>query len=64
MRYIHKLVDQHEKAGNNVEAGEALLLHARLYKWTDEKLGEISGAYPSQTQRERKVRSAATLRRL
>lgn len=34
--------------------GEALLLHAKLYKWSDEKLGEISGEFPAQTQRERK----------
>lgn len=53
--HIHKLVEQHEKSGNYTEAAEALLLHARLYKWGDDKLGEISGKFPAQTQRERKV---------
>jgi hypothetical protein len=48
-------VEQHEKSGNYTEAAEALLLHARLYKWLDDKLGEISGKFPAQTQRERKV---------
>eukprot|EP01114_Cavostelium_apophysatum_P020900 TRINITY_DN713_c0_g1_i1.p1 TRINITY_DN713_c0_g1~~TRINITY_DN713_c0_g1_i1.p1 ORF type:complete len:1705 (+),score=520.73 TRINITY_DN713_c0_g1_i1:76-5190(+) len=54
VRYIHKLVQQHEQSNNYTEAGEALLLHARLYKWSDDKLGEISGEFPAQTQHERK----------
>ena len=58
IRHIHKLVAQHERFNNFTEAGEALLLHSKLYKWSDEKLGEISGeelSFPAQTHRERKV---------
>lgn len=36
------------------------MLHAKLYKWSDEKLGAMIGQFPftefpAQTQRERKV---------
>lgn len=54
IRHIHILVDQHIQAGNYTEGAEALLLHARLYKWSQEKLGEIAGKFPAQTQRARK----------
>jgi hypothetical protein len=55
VRYIQKLAEQHTKSQNYTEAAEALLLHARLYKWNDERLGEISGDFPAQTHRDRKV---------
>lgn len=58
IRHIHKLAAQHEKSNNWTESAEAILLHAKLYKFSDEKLGEISGQdlqFPAQTQRERKV---------
>jgi hypothetical protein len=48
-------VGHHQKSGNFTEAAEALLLHAKLYKFVDEKLGEISGLnFPGRKERRKR----------
>eukprot|EP01119_Soliformovum_irregulare_P019984 TRINITY_DN6420_c0_g1_i1.p1 TRINITY_DN6420_c0_g1~~TRINITY_DN6420_c0_g1_i1.p1 ORF type:complete len:1484 (+),score=565.54 TRINITY_DN6420_c0_g1_i1:731-5182(+) len=54
IRSIGNLANQHLRSLNYVEAGEALLLHANMYKWIDEKVPELSGEFPAQSQRERR----------
>lgn len=43
VRFIHNLAEQHRGTQSYTEAAECLLLHASLYKWNDDIVGEVSG---------------------
>ena len=56
IRYIHKLVQLHNNAGNSTEAGFTLLLHAELLDWGDNRMLEAdeNDKYPASPAWQRK----------